>query len=68
MTNSRLCLLIAEEYGIYINEGTTVDQIDLTNITNSEKVNITIEEGAVVNRIVDDGVTYDSIDKWKEAQ
>lgn len=55
-------------YGIYINDGTTVDKIDLSNITNSAKVNITIAEGAVVNQIVDGSDTYTSIDEWKAAQ
>lgn len=55
-------------YGIYINEGTTVDTIDLTKITNSAKLNITIAEGATVNQIVDDGNTYASIEAWQAAQ
>lgn len=55
-------------YGIYVDAGSTVDVIDLTAVTNSAKVNITVAEGGSVGAYVDNGVSYDTLDAWKAAQ
>jgi len=55
-------------YGIYINQGTTVNVIDLSNITNKAKVNITIETGATVKKIVANGQEFTSLEAWKNAE
>ncbi len=54
--------------GIQINEGTVVNVIDLSAVTNVEKVNISIAEGATVNKIVDNGIEYSTIEDWKAEQ
>ena len=54
--------------GIYVVAGYTVGTIDLSAVTNSSKVNITIAEGGSVGAFVDNGVSYDSIEAWKAAQ
>lgn len=53
---------------IKINAGATVNVIDLSNITDKNRVKITIENGATVGKIVANGVEYASIDAFKNAQ
>ena len=54
-------------YGIYIDENSSVGIIDLSKITNKAKININIEEGATIGKIVANGVEYASIADWKNA-
>lgn len=54
--------------GIYVGAGSRVGTIDLSAVTNSGKVNITIAEDGSVGAFVDNGVSYDSIEAWKAAQ
>lgn len=56
------------EWCITIKAGTTVGIIDLSAITTKSKVNIAIETGATVGKIVANGVEYDSIEEFKNAQ
>ena len=56
------------KYGLTVKAGATVNTIDLSNINDPNGVNITIEDGANVGAIVDNGVEYASIDAWKAAQ
>lgn len=56
------------EWNITIKTGTTVGTIDLSAITNNQRVNITIESGATIGKIVANGVNYDSIEDFKNAQ
>ena len=58
----------SSSYGIYVEAGSTVGTIDLSAVTTSAKVNITIAEGGSVGAFVDNGVSYDSIEAWKAAQ
>ena len=52
---------------IKINAGATVNVIDLSKITNKNKVKITIENGANVGKIVANGTEYPSLDAFKAA-
>lgn len=56
------------EWNITIKTGTTVGTIDLSAITDNQRVNITIESGATIGKIVANGVNYDSIEDFKNAQ
>ena len=56
------------EWSITIKTGTTVDTIDLSAITDNQRVNITIESGATIGKIVANGMNYDSIEDFKNAQ
>jgi len=56
------------KYGVTIKSGTKVEIIDLSAITNKTKVNFTIEEGATVGKFVVNGVEYDSLDAYKNAE
>lgn len=56
------------EWDITIKAGTTVGTIDLSAITDNQRVNITIESGATIGKIVANGVNYDSIEDFKNAQ
>lgn len=53
--------------GITVKAGATVNVIDLTNVTNSSKVVINIEEGGSVGSYVDGGISYNTLDAWKAA-
>ncbi|MBR6660542.1 MAG: hypothetical protein IKL26_01605, partial [Bacteroidales bacterium] len=50
---------------IKINSGAEVKVIDLSNITDKNRVKITIEDGATVGKIVANGVEYNSITEYK---
>ncbi len=54
-------------YGITVDADSTVGTIDLSNIANKSKINITIEDGATVGKIIANGVEYDSIADWQNA-
>ena len=56
------------EWKITIKTGTTVGTIELSAITDNQRVNITIESGATIGKIVANGVNYDSIEDFKNAQ
>lgn len=56
------------EWNITIKTGTTVGTIDLSAITDNQRVNITIESGATIGKIVANGVNYYSIEDFKNAQ
>ena len=54
--------------GIIVKSGAKVGTIDLSAITDKTKVNITIESGATIGKIVANGMNYDSIEDFKNAQ
>lgn len=56
------------KYGLVVEAGATVGSIDLSNITKTEKINITINDGANVGKFVDNGIVYDTIAAWQDAQ
>ena len=51
-----------------INAGATVNAIDLTKITDVNRVKINIKNGATIGAFVDNGVEYATLDAWKAAQ
>lgn len=53
---------------ITVKAGANVGYIDLSNATNVDKVNITIEDDATVGKFVDNGKEYSTLDDWKMAQ
>jgi len=53
------------KYGLTVEAGANVGVIDLTNITDANRINITIKAGATVGKIVDSGVEYADIAAWK---
>ena len=55
------------KYGVVIKAGATVNVLDLSNITlPAKKINITIEEGATVGKVIDaNGVEYASLEDYK---
>lgn len=56
----------ATKYGLTVEAGATVDTIDLSNITNKAKVNITVN--GTVGKFVANGVEYASVEAWQSAQ
>lgn len=55
------------DYCLTIKAGATVGSIDLSNITDKNKINITIEDGATVGKIIANGVEYATITEWQNA-
>ncbi len=53
---------------LVINDGATVGTIDLSEITDVNRVKIEIEDGATFGGFVDNGITYATIEAWKNAQ
>lgn len=55
------------KYGVTVKAGATVEVLDLSNIAlDKKKINITIEEGATVGKIIDaNGVEYSTLDAFK---
>lgn len=56
------------KYGIVVGAGSTVNAIDLSKVTNPDKLNITVQDGGKINSFIDDGVSYKTIEEWKAAQ
>lgn len=57
----------ATKYGLVIDAGATVNVIDLSAITDKARVNITINDGATVGKIVANGAEYATIADWQAA-
>ena len=57
----------ATKYGVTIQAGAVVDVIDVSAITNKAKVNITIDDGATVGKVVANGVEYATLQDWLNA-
>ena len=55
------------KYGVVIKAGATVNVLDLSNISlPAKKINITVEEGATVGKVIDaNGFEYASLDAYK---
>ena len=52
---------------ININAGAEVKVIDLSKVTDKNRVKINIEAGATVGKIVANGVEYASLEEYKNA-
>lgn len=59
-----------EKYGVTVKAGGTVEVLDLSNIDlAAKKINITIEEGATIGKIIDaNGNEYSTLEAFKNAQ
>ena len=57
------------KYGVVVKAGATVNVLDLSNIAlPAKKINITVEEGATVGKVIDaNGVEYTSLDEYKSS-
>jgi len=58
------------KYGVTVKAGATVEVLDLSNIAlDKKKINITIEEGATVGKIIDaNGNEYSTLEAFKNAE
>lgn len=55
------------EWSITIKAGTSVGAIDLSKITNKNRVNLNIEAGATIGKFISNGNEYATLDEWKNA-
>ena len=56
------------KYGIVIKAGATVNVLNLSAIDANKKINITIEDGAIVNKVIGaNGVEYSTLDEYINA-
>ena len=55
------------QWSITIKAGTSVGAIDLSKITNKNRVNLNIEAGATIGKFISNGNEYATLDEWKNA-
>lgn len=55
------------QWSITIKAGTSVGAIDLSKITDKNRVNLNIEAGATIGKFISNGNEYATLDEWKNA-